>query len=105
MTKTKRSATAKPATDKKPRKRGLAEPVVLPPAKKGRKRATAATGFAKWLDDQTTTIDDIAAAVGISPSSLYQIRRGEQGVSLATASKLIKYSDDKLTLADFTAAA
>lgn len=105
MTRTKRSDTAKTDTAKAPRQRrkGLAEPAVLPPAKKGRKRAEAATGFARWLDDQKVSIDEIAAAVGISSSSLYQIRRGEQGVSLATATKLIVYSGNVLTLNDFTA--
>jgi DNA-binding XRE family transcriptional regulator len=78
------------------------------PAKKGRKRSPAATGFARWLDQlrdkkgAPIPLETVAEDVGISASSLYQIRRGDQGVSLVTAAKLIAYSKNKLTLADFT---
>lgn len=86
-----------------------AKPAPDAPAKKGRKRSPPSSGFARWLDNlvdkkgNPIPLETVAEEVGISASSLYQIRRGEQGVSLATASALIEYSKGALTLADFSA--
>lgn len=79
------------------------------PAAKGRPRGEAAdTEFARWLDRVTAptaearkTIPEIAAAVGLAPNSLWSIRRGRQGVSLAVVSKLIEYSGGELTVESF----
>lgn len=85
------------------RRRAHARPLPPPPKRGGRKRSEASTPFARWLDAQD--LDKVADAVGISKSSLYQIRRGDQGVSMATVRKLVDYARGELTADSFLPAA
>lgn len=101
--KKKRSATAKPTKlpTRKPHKAPKA-PKPKERQKTGRKRRGAESAVARWIDSRPESMDVTAKAIGISTSSLYQIRRGTQGVSLATAQRMIEYSEGALTLEDLT---
>jgi hypothetical protein len=102
MSSNKRTKTAQPAARSRSRKasKTAAPPKAKPPRHPGgRKRLAPTSGFARWLDNRK--LADVSTAVGLSESSLYQIRRGEQGLSMDKLEKLVAYAGGVLTLADF----
>jgi hypothetical protein len=71
------------------------------PKRTGRRFAVANTAFSTWLEGSGKSAGQVAKEAGISLSSVYGIRKGNQQVSLETARALIRVSDGALTYESF----